>query len=1700
MKMKGCLSLVVVMFLVVSVFAVGIGSTGGEEKSISSEDIDSQTASFGGGSGTEEDPYLIEDWYHLDNVREELDAHYELVSDLDSDTAGYDELAGPDANELIDRGDWEEGVEYEKNDYVFYEEDEEWGDEGYFYCVKTHTSNETNAPDFHEFTEYWVPTENLESGDFLGWDPIGIHFPLDEERSDEFSGNFDGNDHTISELYINRGDIYVGLFGGTRGDSVIRDVTISAKNVTGETARMQAVGGYGTGILAGFHSGTIEGVATSGNVGDSTDFTIGGIVGRNAGLIYSSHSKSEVKGNGAAGGLAGENHHEGLISNSMNFGEVYGGNGIGGLVGWNWESGNVETSYVEGEVMGGEMVGGLIGYHSGSSWLSNSYANADVHGDRSVGGLIGIQSDSKLEKSYATGNVSGEDGIGGLVGSNWGSTVKNSYTIGNVSGDIAGSLIGENDDPEAPGAGYEGTIIDSLSLERENSDPIGFEGEGETLGRVTEAPEEDMQSIQLYKDDDFEDYEPLEEEWDISTIGESDSETWLIDENEEINEGYPFLNWEDIFELTINVEGEGSVEVNDEEVEDGWTGEFGLNENVELIARADEDWGFDGWSGDLLGEEPVETIEMSGEKEITANFYEPDVWYELEVFFEDEGVVEVIGEEVEDGWSGEFGEGELVNLEAVPDWGWELEEWSGDYHGSEDEIVVEMDEDKEVTAHFSEIEVVYEITDWEGLHNMRYDLEGDYTLTNDLDEDTEGYEEYVETENGWKPIGQWQGEGDEGFNGTFYGNGNKIEGLYIERPWEDQVGLFRVTGENAQIEDISLLDVDVIGDVDVGGLVGLNWRGDVIDCSVSGEVEGRKDVGGLMGVNYEGDVLSSHSEATVTGRNEVGGLISANLGTVENSYATGDVEGIEEIGGLLAANLGGLSKSYATGDVSGVEEVGGLVGINPEGEIEGTYYEGEILDSYAIGDVEGDWGVGGIAGLNFAEVNRTYAAGTVTGEDAVGGLVGANIVFEGAAGNVGNSFSDEETTTQDKAIGYEDDEAESYEVEALSTEEMIQKDTFVEAGWDFEEDWDIIEEETYSFLQWQEEDTYPYPPEPDHELTVNIEGDGIVEVNGEEVDDGWTGEYFDGTKVSVEAIPDENWEFDHWIGDYPDGESEEEEIEINMDEEKTITANFEEKPLEKYDLLFIIEDEDSKAISGATVGLNGMKEGTDENGEFLFKDLEPGNYEYEVTHDDFETEDGEVEIVDQDETVTVTMEETIMTYSLTFVIEDEDGDPIEDATVEVNGMEDNTDEDGEAVFKDLEPGTYDYEVDHDDFESTEDKVEIVDEDEVEEVALVGKVVEYYDLTFVIEDEDGDPIEDATVEVNGMEEITDEDGKAVFEDLELDTYSYKVTHDDYETEDDKVEIVDQDVTKTVPLEETIITYDLTFVIEDEDGDPIEDATVEVNGMEEITDEQGEAVFEDLEPGSYSYEVRKSDHEMKEGEVTVEDEDVPVEVTLEKLEEGQLKVEIIELDAEVEEGEEIVIEYRVENTGDTTIKEEIEIVIYRNENGEEEYMLLAPADRDDVVFEHSETYELEGGDYDVNEITAEIEEEGDYQVSVSGVEHDEALDIPDPDELRVTVVREDGIGMGTILGIVAVVVIILAVVGFFAVKGKGGSSDLQREEDMEEDMMFEESNESEGEEEIFEEEPEKDLDQELEEVDKEIEEIDKEIEEESFEEEQ
>jgi trimeric autotransporter adhesin len=365
-----------------------------------------------------------------------------------------------------------------------------------------------------------------------------------------------------------------------------------------------------------------------------------------------------------------------------------------------------------------------------------------------------------------------------------------------------------------------------------------------------------------------------------------------------------------------------------------------------------------------------------------------------------------------------------------------------------------------------------EIRTWHDLDAVRYHLDKSFTLMNDLDADTAGYGRLAGPRAnrgmGWLPIGAGALSPDSVvFKGSFDGQGYEIRDLFINRPDENQVGLFYFPFDQGTIENLGLTEVTVTGGRYVGALAGRNY-GVVSNCYSSGSVTGKSwTVGGLVGDN-QGTVISSHSTASVTGGWLVGGLVGSNSGgSVTGSYSTGSVTGGDTAGGLVGSNSGGtVRKSYFTGSVSGNDDVGGLVGKN----------RGTVDNCYSTGSVSGNWYVGGLVGYNesWGAVINSYCSGSVTGGDfEVGGLVGAS--ESGASAT--NSFWDVETSGMEGSDGGT----------GKTTGEMMNVVTFTDTQaeglddpWDIiivaanvtdpAYTWNIVDGDTYPFLVWQSVD------------------------------------------------------------------------------------------------------------------------------------------------------------------------------------------------------------------------------------------------------------------------------------------------------------------------------------------------------------------------------------------------------------------------------------------------------------------------------------------------------------------------------------------------------------------------------------------------------------------------------------------------------
>ena len=240
-----------------------------------------------------------------------------------------------------------------------------------------------------------------------GWEPIGYYRGSDDQRA--FATTLQGDGHTIANLFISRPqEDYVGLFGFSSG-GLIRDVVLSASDVTGHDYVGALVGNNEEG-------GRVIGCASDGTV-TGNDF-VGGLVGddKDGGRISDSAASAHVAGMRYVGGLVGrvDGNFGSAARNSSAAGNVVGNDFVGGLVGFN--DGSIEGGSASGNVSGNVNVGGLVGRGNGGEVI-NSLASGDVDGRTDIGGLIG-RNDGDINDSRAQGSVTGQDNVGGLAGYN----------------------------------------------------------------------------------------------------------------------------------------------------------------------------------------------------------------------------------------------------------------------------------------------------------------------------------------------------------------------------------------------------------------------------------------------------------------------------------------------------------------------------------------------------------------------------------------------------------------------------------------------------------------------------------------------------------------------------------------------------------------------------------------------------------------------------------------------------------------------------------------------------------------------------------------------------------------------------------------------------------------------------------------------------------------------------------------------------------------------------------------------------------------------------------------------------------------------------------------------------------------------------------------------------------------------------------
>jgi len=221
-----------------------------------------------------------------------------------------------------------------------------------------------------------------------GFVPIG-----DWEGNQNFTGTFNGQNYTISNLFINRPSTSdIGLFGSINYPALVRYIRLTNVNITGDT-----------------RVGALVGTATERTASES----------QYKNSVQYCSSTGKVKGTLSSGKFA-----------------------IGGLVGAAFGSG-ILNSFSTCNVTGYQYVGGLIGYSVGNTYggyykrgiINNSYARGTVTATHQFGGgFIGQLYDTNITNSYSTGLLAGGGGSYGFGPISGGGTSQNNFWDNQTSG------------------------------------------------------------------------------------------------------------------------------------------------------------------------------------------------------------------------------------------------------------------------------------------------------------------------------------------------------------------------------------------------------------------------------------------------------------------------------------------------------------------------------------------------------------------------------------------------------------------------------------------------------------------------------------------------------------------------------------------------------------------------------------------------------------------------------------------------------------------------------------------------------------------------------------------------------------------------------------------------------------------------------------------------------------------------------------------------------------------------------------------------------------------------------------------------------------------------------------------------------------------------------------------------------------------
>ena len=349
--------------------------------------------------------------------------------------------------------------------------------------------------------------------------------------------------------------------------------------------------------------------------------------------------------------------------------------------------------------------------------------------------------------------------------------------------------------------------------------------------------------------------------------------------------------------------------------------------------------------------------------------------------------------------------------------------------------------------------------------------------------------------------------------------------------------------------------------------------------------------------------------------------------------------------------------------------------------------------------------------------------------------------------------------------------------------------------------------------------------------------------------------------VNSESLSDE----------YNQVESETVKIEEGDNGTVDLKVNREVEPAE---LILNLTDQTNEAVEGADITLSRTEteeiltsQKTNAQGQVVFTDLEAGTYTYRInetpegytaqgTPFDIELEEG------AQSTQYMQIARAAKVGRAVITVTDQESQAVAGAQVQLADQIVTTNEAGTAVFEEIEAGDYQVETASlpEGFDGLTDADISITPDTTAEITLTVErqaILGRAEITVI--DQESQAVAGAQVQLADQIITTNEAGIAVFEEIEAGDYQVETTRlpEGYDglTDADISITPESTATVTLTVEREIELAQAIVTVVDQNQEIVSGARVQLNDQVITTNESGQAVFEEVAPGSYQVAVQE-----------------------------------------------------------------------------------------------------------------------------------------------------------------------------------------------------------------------------------------------------